>query len=312
MRHLITGAGQIGGQLADDLLADGHEVVVLRRSAPAADASGRGPRTFAGDAADRDLLRRAAEGCAAIHHCIHAAYDARVWRRELPGRERAVMDVAAELGVPVIFPESVYAFGHAAADLAEGAPFAPVEDKGRVRAELMAARAAHAARTVSVVASDVIGPSATPAASVALSTVIGPIAAGRTAWVLADPDQPHSLTAIPDLTRAMRYAADHADAIAPGGDAIVHAPTDGAPTLREVAAETARIADTGREPRIVSVPAGLLRALGPVNRLIKELAASSYLWRRPAVLRPGILTEREGLAPTPWRDAVASTMPRSA
>ena len=24
------------------------------------------------------------------------------------------------------------------------------------------------------------------------------------------------------------------------------------------------------------------------------------------------LTEREGLAPTPWRDAVASTMPRSA
>ncbi|MGO2883140.1 MAG: hypothetical protein ACTIC4_11035, partial [Corynebacterium variabile] len=83
-----------------------------------------------GNAGDRDLLRRVvaggpggdpvAEPVAAVFHCIHTSYDARAWAADLPAREQAVMDVAAEYGVPVVFPESVYAFGTAAQDLDDG------------------------------------------------------------------------------------------------------------------------------------------------------------------------------------------------
>ncbi len=39
MRHVIIGAGQVGGQLAGRLLAQGHEVVQISRSGPALPAS---------------------------------------------------------------------------------------------------------------------------------------------------------------------------------------------------------------------------------------------------------------------------------
>jgi len=94
---------------------------------------------------------------------------------DLPDREQAVMDVTAEYGVPVVFPESAYAFGTAAQDLDDGpddgpdggtaeravtGEVEPASPLGEIRARLLAARAAHPARTLSVVAADLIGPTA--------------------------------------------------------------------------------------------------------------------------------------------------------
>lgn len=70
MRYLITGAGQIGAQLARDLAEAGHDAVVLRRRTDAVE----GAATIAGDAGDRAAVREAAEGAEAILHCIHAPY----------------------------------------------------------------------------------------------------------------------------------------------------------------------------------------------------------------------------------------------
>src|SRR5699024_1937441 len=162
MHFLITGAGQIGTQLVRDLTDAGHTATVLRRSSTPVPAA----RTHSGDAADPALLRAAADGATAIFHCIHSSYDHRAWLRDLPHRETAVMDAAAARGIPVVFPESVYAFGEGARSLAETSAPAPASPLGQVRARLLAARAAHPARTLSVVAADLIGPTAEAQSSV--------------------------------------------------------------------------------------------------------------------------------------------------
>lgn len=313
MRYLVTGAGQIGTQLTRDLVTAGHRVTVLRRGAGVPD----GADLVRGDAGDRDLLRRiiaggsdgepADEPVAAVFHCIHASYDSRTWAADLPDREQAVMDVAAEAGVPVVFPESVYAFGAAARDLDDrtvaGAVTGEVETAsplGEVRAGLLAARAAHPARTLSVVAADFVGPTADPASSVFHLLVFGPAAAGKRAWVLGDPDASRSVTWIPDLTAAMVMAAEHAEELAPEGSAVLLAPAALTMTQRQMAVA---VAPDGHA-RVSHIPWWGLRVAGVFSPMMRELRRQRYLWDAPAVLRPGLLEERYGLRPTPQKDVL--------
>lgn len=290
MKYLITGAGQISTQLVRDLASAGHEVTVLRRR----DEAVTGAETVAGDAADRDALRAAATGAAALFHCIHAPYSAPAWQRELPHREAAVMDVAAELGIPVVFPESVYAFGLGARDLAEDAPIAPVSPLGRVRAQLLEARAAHRARTASVVASDLLGPTSSAQGSPMLTLVIAPVLQGRRAWAMGDPDAPHAITYIPDLTRAMLTAAPLASV---GGTTLL-APTAPARSQRQMATEAAAAASVAA--KITRIPAAAFALGAPFSPTMRELFRQRYLWNAPSELRPGRLTAEFGLHPTPW------------
>ena len=295
MRTLITGAGQIGTQLARDLSAAGHEVTVLRRGTGAVP----GARVVSGDAGAVADLRAAGTGADAIFHCIHAAYSAPAWRRELPQREIAVMDVAAELGIPVVFPESVYAFGRGARELTEQTPIAPASPLGEVRADLLAARSAHPARTASVVASDLIGPTATAQSSVVLALLFTPARAGRAAWALGDPDAPHAVTTIPDLVRAMIAAVP----LATDTDTRLLAPTPPALSQREMARDAARI--SGVRPRATHrIPWGVLAAAGLASPLARELSRQRYLWNAPSILRPGRLSAELGLEATPWEDTL--------
>ncbi|WP_312775773.1 NAD-dependent epimerase/dehydratase family protein [Corynebacterium variabile] len=313
MRYLVTGAGQIGTQLTRDLVAAGHHVTVLRRGADAPD----GADLMRGDAGDRDLLRRAvtggsgsgpaAEPVAGVFHCIHTSYDARAWATDLPDRELAVMDVAAEAGVPVVFPESVYAFGTVAQDLDDGTvegavrgDVEPASPLGEIRVNLLAARAAHPARNLSVVAGDLIGPTADPASSAFHLLVLGPAAAGKRVWMLGDPDVPRSVTWIPDLTSAMAAAAEHADELAPGGTAVLLAPTALTMTPRQMAEA---VAPDGHA-RVHHIPWWVLRGAGVFSPTMRELRRQRYLWDAPAVLRPGLLEKRYGLRPTPQKDVL--------
>ncbi len=305
MQYLVTGAGQIGTQLAGDLVGGGHQVSVLRRSAVPLP----GTTLIRGDAGDRELLRDAMTGAEAVFHCTHTRYSAKAWERDLPQRERAVMDVAAEYGVPVVFPESVYAFGTGARRLAEDSPPDPVAPLGRVRAALLRNRAAHPAQTLSVVAADLLGPTAAPGTSVFLAMVLTPVARGRRAWVLGDPDAPRSATYLPDLTRAMATAADRADEFAPDGDAVLLAPSLPPLAQREMArraAEALHGADGVRPvPPVSRIPAAVFSAAGLVSPMARELHNQQYLWRAPAVMGEGRLVRDFDLRPSSWDDVLA-------
>lgn len=305
MHHLVIGEGQIGHALIERALADGDTVTVLRRTAAPPQP---GVRRVTGDLLDTGALEGAVSGAEAIHACFHAPYDARVWAQELPPRELAVLNTAASAGIPVVFPESMYGFQGGASDLAEGAPLSPRDAKGEVRGQLLAQRRTHDARTLSLVAADLSGPTTVDTgAAVVTAMLIERITADSRPIIVGDPAAPHSLTFVPDLAAAMLHAVRHTDRLAPDGDAVLHAPS--APARSQAELITAASALLGvRERRPLVIPRLAVRALAPLNSFARELHGIAGLWYAPCVLRPGILTTQEDLQPTSWEDALEATV----
>lgn len=319
MHLLLIGEGQIGQAAARRATEGGGTVTIVRRTEVSREESASRYGHLAGsithmtaDVLDVATWERHVPPCDAILACFHAPYDARVWEAVLPPRERAVLDVAALHDVPVVFPESLYAFQGDAPHVVEGTSPTPSDAKGRVRRLLLDQRREHGARTLSIVASDLIGPeSVGTGASVAAATVIEPLTAGRRPFVVADPSVPHSFTAVGDLVEAMLLATRDARRLAgPTRDAVLHAPTNPPTTLRDLAAGTSRLLGE-RTRRPLSIPRGAVRAIAPFSTLARELAGIAPLWYGPCVMEPGLLTREEGMLPTPWEDVLGATVERA-
>jgi len=300
--HVVTGAGPVGSTVASQLVEAGRRVVVLTRS-------GSGPdhpliERRRADVNDPAALDDAFEGAQAIHHCVHASrYDARTWRRELPAAERTVLEAAGRVGAVVVFPESLYALGPAGASatMTEDTSRNATEGKQGVRAELLRARDASSTPTVSVAASDFLGPRVLTA--VAGERMVPAILEGRTIRALAHLDLPHSFTYVPDLAAAMIRAAEDPQL----WNTFLFAPTAPAPTQRELITALARAAGVP-VPRLGTIPAGLVRALGRVHRDTREMAEMLYQFTQPFVMDSRRSEKLLGLAPTSIEDAAHATV----
>ena len=298
--HVVTGAGPVGSTVAAQLADAGHRVRLLTRS-------GSGPvhpliERRRVDVSQPAALREAFAGAVAVHHCIHgSAYDARVWRAELPRAERAVLEAAGAVGAVVVFPESLYSYGPVDGPMTEDLPRTATGGKLGVRTELLAQRDASATPTVSVAASDFYGPGVrnAHAGERLVPTVLG----GRTMRVLGSLDQPHSFTYVPDLAAAMITAAGRQDL----WNSFLHAPT-AAPLTQRRLVEMVAAAGGVRVPRMSAIPAGVLGAAGLFSREMRELAETSYMFTRPFVLDSSASEQRLGLSPTPVEAGLAETV----
>ncbi len=114
MHVFLTGAtGFIGSHVARALIARGHHVRCLRRSAAGRpEAEDLGVEWRVGDLTDRASIRRAADGAEVIFHCaadyrLYAPDPVELYRNNVGGT-RNVLAVAAELGVQrVVYTSSV-------------------------------------------------------------------------------------------------------------------------------------------------------------------------------------------------------------
>lgn len=298
--HVVTGAGPVGSTVALQLAEAGHPVRLLTRS-------GRGPEHPLVDRRRVDVSRpeslaEAFAGAVAVHHCIHgSAYDAKVWRAELPRAEKAVLDAAGRVGAVVVFPESLYSYGPVSGPMTEATPRTATGGKLGVRTDLLAQREASATPTVSVAASDFYGPAVRDAH--AGERMVPTVLAGRTMRVLGSLDQPHSFTYVPDLAAAMITAAAREDL----WNSFLHAPTAPAVTQRRLVEMTAAAAGVPA-PRMASIPAWALRSVALVHGGTRELAETAYMFTAPFVLDSGASQARLGLGPTPMAAGLAETV----
>ena len=317
---LVIGNGQIGSEIAAQLSAAGVSVRIATRSggrkpapvgartaeaAPPVDQPpASSPVHITADASDRGQLARAAEGVDAIFACAHAPYDSRIWEQVLPRLDAAVLDTATERGIPVVFPESVYAFAGLATPITETSPFAPVEDKGRIRKRLLEARAAHSAASASVIAGDLLGRSAEPWSSVVRMCITEPISKGRRAVVPARTDVAHGITVIADHASAMVRAAELIEDVPAGTHRLLIAPASN-PTLDEIAEHTSSLLGQ-KSKRPISVPRWVTRSAGVAERSFFELNRLAPIWYSPCVIAPGELAAEVGT--TDWREGVAQML----
>src|SRR5687768_15133631 len=71
-KHIVLGVGQIGSRVARALVAQGEEVVVVKRSA--GDPGIRGVEVKRGDLGDAAFAKSIGRGAAVVYQCTNPAY----------------------------------------------------------------------------------------------------------------------------------------------------------------------------------------------------------------------------------------------
>ncbi|WP_158894653.1 NAD-dependent epimerase/dehydratase family protein [Amycolatopsis anabasis] len=300
MSHaVVVGAGGTGAATALSLAESGRVVRLATRS-------GSGPHhprieRVAVDAADSRQMTELCRGARTLFNCAAPAYYR--WPTDFPPLANSLLHAAEVTGTDYVMLGNLYGHGPVDRPITEDLPLAPSSVKGRIRAQLWAdALAAHRAgrvRVTEVRASDFIG---SGAGSLFTIMAVPKILAGKTAWIPADLDLPHSWTGTRDAARAL--VAVSQDERAWGK--VWHVPSNPPVSVRELAGRLAGVAGV-RPARLRSMPRWALTAAGLASRMIRELPEMQYQFRRPFILDSSWTEQVFDLKPSPLDDTLRET-----
>ncbi len=188
--------------------------------------------------------------------------------------------------------------------MTEETPLAAHGRKGRVRRQMWAdALAAHDAgriRAVEVRSSDYVGPGAE---SVLGARVIPRILNGTGPLVLGKTDRLHTWSFTEDVARM---------AVVAGSDSRAwgrpwHTPSNAPRTQRQAIDDLARVAGVP-SVRVRSLPSLVLRTLGLVSPMMRELRETEYQFRDAFVMDSSAARAMFAFEPTAWDAVLAATL----
>ncbi|MEU6038463.1 NAD-dependent epimerase/dehydratase family protein [Actinomadura sp. NPDC047616] len=300
-KHVIVGAGQVGGHLADLLVREGHDVTVVTRSGSGPD----GVRKVAADAADRERLTEVTRGADVLYNCMNPRYHE--WAAVWPPVSASLLGTAEDTGAVLVTLGNLYGYGPVDVPMTEDLPLAATDTKGRIRArmweDMLASHRAGRARVTEVRGSDFYGPGSSDQAYIGTDRFVRPLLAGKRVAFISDPDIPHSWTYLPDVAHALAVAGTDERA---WGRAW-HIPTAPAFTPRTFAERLCKTAGAPA-PRITRVPRPVFNAIGVVSPMMRELRSTRYQFDRPYILDSSAFETTFGLRPTSMDDAVKAVI----
>ena len=299
---LVIGAGVIGSRVAGMLAERGDRVSVVSRR-------GSGPAGVAADAADAGAMARLAEGAAVIYNCVNPPYHR--WPADWPPIAASVLAAAERSGAVLVTLSNLYGYGprvpggyDEAHPITEATPLAATGRKGRVRARVwqdaLAAHQAGRVRVSEVRAADFIGPGAQSAMG---ERIVRPVRQEKNVTVLGRADRPHTWTFTDDVARMLVTAGTDPRA---WGRAW-HVPSNEPRSQRQVIDDLARAAGVG-QVRVGVIPPAVLRGMGLVWPLMRELRETEYQFRDDFVMDSSAAQATFGLKPAPWEEIVAITV----
>jgi nucleoside-diphosphate-sugar epimerase len=300
--HVVFGAGQTGTYLAERLLAAGKQVRVVRRSVgPVAEGAERIP----GDATDRDLCVRAADGAAAVYHCMNPGYDTDLWARVVPTLMENLIAAAGATGARLVVLDNLYMYGKPSGPITPDTPFNPESRKGEIRAQasdmLAEAERRGDVRAAVARASDFFGPGGH--GTHFADRFWKPALAGKTVSTLFDPDATHSYNYIPDVAAGLAALGLAEDDVL-GKTWML--PACEATTAREMAQHFSTA--LGREIRLAKTPRIVVKGLGLFMPIVKEIDEMLHQWEVPFGIDDRPPRERFGMEPTPMDEAARETV----
>lgn len=300
--HLIVGAGPIGSALARHLAESGHRVRLVTKS-------GRGPEhpsieRRALDASNADGLAAAATGAAAVYNCANPGGYQR-WEREWPPLAAAILHAAEASGAVLVMLGNLYGYGPVDGPMTRTTALRPSDHKGALRVRMwndaLEAHRAGRVRVTEARASDYLGPTA-PVSNGMLPLYADATLRGRPSLVFADPDQPHSWTAVDDIARTLALLG--ADQRAWGSPWLV--PSNEPVSVRQLLSQLGAAVGLD-EPRLRLLPRWVLKAGGLVSPILREVSGVLYQFDRPFVVDATETTDVFGIEPTPWRPLIGAT-----
>jgi len=297
--QVVLGAGSLGLAVARHLGNRGEQVRVVNRSGevPLDDVE-----TSQADLAETAQARRACEGASAVYFCVQPPYTK--WPALFPPLLESAIEAAADANARLVVGDNCYMYGPTEGPLTEDLPSAATGSKGRTRAEVArTALQAHEEGRVEVSigrASDFYGPHVT--VSSVGERVFANALAGKSIYVVGDPDVRHTYTFIDDFARALVTLGDRPEA---AGEAW-HVPSAETTTTREfieLVCETA-----GTSPRIRRMPPWLFRAVSTFSAELRELHETMYMFEEPFEVDHSKFAEAFGADPTPHGEAIERTL----
>jgi nucleoside-diphosphate-sugar epimerase len=271
---VLGGAGRVGRAAAQAFQTAGWQVASLVRGSSAAGAA-PGTEIIEVDARDAASVIAAARGADVVLHALNVPYTD--WAQlALPFADIAIA-AARENHATLVFPGNVYNYGAGMPALIdETTPMHPTSRKGaiRVAVEARMRNAAEAGlHAVVLRAGDYFGGEGT--GSWFDRVVIKEIGAGRLTYP-GPLDVVHEWAHLPDLTQALVGLVEARERLAPFAELgfAGHAVTG-----RQFTAAISRACR--REFRVDFMPWRLLKLMGIVVPVFRELADISYLWTTP-------------------------------
>ncbi len=296
--HVVLGAGQVGPLVARELRARGHRVRVVRKSPKPVGVEGVEVAAF--DVRDAEAVARATDGAACVYHCASPLYFE--WSKLLLPMTRGIVEGTRRSGANLVVLDNLYMYGDTA-HMHPGSAVAPRSRKGTLRAEAaecMLDPAMRAGRRVSIGRSaDFFGPGATQ--SLFGERFFRRVVAGQAGESFGDPDQPHTYAYVPDVAAGLVALGTSASA-----EGVYLLPVQPAETTRAVMQRFYEV--LGRDLGVARVPTWALRVMGLFDPGVRELVEMIYQWQQPYVVDDSRMRAEFGLAPTPWSEAVATTV----
>jgi nucleoside-diphosphate-sugar epimerase len=302
--HVIFGTGAIGLATFEALRRRGETVRLVNRSghAPVPDHV----EVIGGDARDPDFTTDVARGARVLYQTLNPPYPE--WTAQFPALQAGVLAAAEATGARLVSMENVYMYGRPAGralteDRSYDAHTKKGQLRGRMARELLAAHQAGRVQVAIGRASDYFGPRG--GAQSNLGDRVFPAAlTGKTATVLGDPDQPHTYSYIPDIGEGLAVLGEHPDA--PGQ--VWHLPND--PDTRTTRQLVDIVYQDAGQPRtkLRAMPPLMLRALGLVNPIVRELVEMQYQFEEPFIVDSSQIANKLGVQATPIDQALDDTL----
>ena len=298
--HVVLGAGPAGRATATYLQRQGARVILASRSGtgPAIEGVERAQV----DATDADALTRLIEDAEAVYNCMNpTSYTD--WASQWPPIHQALMQAAQATYAVLVTLSNLYMYGPLERDeaITPETPEDPQDYKGTLRGQMdretLQAHAEGTMRAVVVRASDYIGPGV--GANGHATRNMAALRKGRRAWVLGSADQPHSWTAVDDAAKTLATVAQRPDT----HGRVWFVPTNPPVTQRELATASAEVLQAP-PAKVSTMPHGLMRVIGRVNPMVREILAVSYQFSGPWVIDSSDTTQTLGIEPTNWEHLV--------
>ena len=278
-KHVVFGAnGPLGRAVVEVLHNNGLHVRAVSRSGGGKHAPGI--ETAAADAMNAEAVKGVCADAAVIYHCMNTPYS--TWGKTLVPIMNGLLEGARHSGAKLVYGDNLYTYApQADGHYHEELPWKPTTKKGHIRAHLLnliqkASQDGGFPFTVGM-ASDFYGPHVTENGHLG-SLVIGRALQGKSAQIVADPDQPHTFTYIRDMAEDLVTLA--LDSRADGK--TWHVRNAPAQTFREVIALISRIID--REIKVQPMPRALLNIMGWFNKDIAEIREMLYQFQQPFII----------------------------
>ena len=302
-RILVLGAaGQLGRTAAQTFRTAGWQVASLVRGHAMADVA-PGTELVEVDARDTDGVIEAARGADVVLHALNVPFTQ--WSAAALPLAKSAIAAARASGATLVFPGNLFVYGAGMpAIVDEATPIRPTSRKGEIRAAIEARlrdAADQGVRVIILRSGDYFGGAGI--GSYFDRILVRELSAGRLTYP-GPLDVVHEWAYVPDLCDAMlRLVAARA-----GLEPFAQFGFPGhAVTGRVMVGAIARAC--GRGFKVTAMPWTLLRMLGIVVPVFRELSEVSYLWSTPHAIDGTRLAAVNGDLPlTPLDRAVASAL----